>query len=377
MENTNEKRGGYYAVIPANVRYDKTLSLGARILYGELTALSSAQGYCWAGNAYFAELYETSEATVWRWIKSLENRGYIRVDRTRRRDGTYAERKIYIADPSDNDQIAKMQSGENTTENDHIAKMQSGENDADTHIAKMQNSPDCKNANGNNKNKQGLNNDKLVVGGNTARARANELAAQFDRAFNNAPGMALLPKRGYSDVRCALVRLAENGKLDFAELTANDVQSFVCSLYSDKALRRRRHISDLYAYISKCVENTKRTVIEDEPREVPAVEYCPQLRTPNGQPIAVIVDGEVSKSEILDAARAADEWQALFDELEVEIHSLGFDVWIRPLAPLGYDNSGTLLLVTPSLGSRDEVNNRYLQRMTAIYKNTKRSKLCG
>jgi DnaD/phage-associated family protein len=68
----------YYAIIPANVRYDKDLSPNAKLLYGEITALCNEKGYCWAGNSYFAELYQKDKSTIARWIKQLEDKGYIK-----------------------------------------------------------------------------------------------------------------------------------------------------------------------------------------------------------------------------------------------------------------------------------------------------------
>ena len=67
----------YYAVIPANVRYDKDLPANAKLLYGEITALCNNKGFCWATNQYFADLYGVKKLAVSRWINALADKGYI------------------------------------------------------------------------------------------------------------------------------------------------------------------------------------------------------------------------------------------------------------------------------------------------------------
>ena len=70
----------YYAVIPANVRYDEELPPNAKLLYGEITALCNQNGYCWASNDYFAKLYKCAKSSVSRWISNLKERGYIELE---------------------------------------------------------------------------------------------------------------------------------------------------------------------------------------------------------------------------------------------------------------------------------------------------------
>ena len=72
-----DSKKSYYAVIPASVRYDESLPPNAKLLYGEITALCNAEGYCWASNKYFADLYGVSIVSIKRWIKALIDSGYI------------------------------------------------------------------------------------------------------------------------------------------------------------------------------------------------------------------------------------------------------------------------------------------------------------
>ena len=75
MEKQTQKN--FYAVIPAFVRYDKDLQPNAKLLYGEITALSNEKGFCWAENEYFANLYNVSKTSISKWISSLIKKQYI------------------------------------------------------------------------------------------------------------------------------------------------------------------------------------------------------------------------------------------------------------------------------------------------------------
>ena len=101
-----EQQKAYYAIIPANVRYDKDLAPNAKLLYGEITVLCNDKGYCWATNQYFADLYKVSKITVSRWISTLNKKGYISID-TLYREGTkeLIGRHIYIVNTTINKNV--------------------------------------------------------------------------------------------------------------------------------------------------------------------------------------------------------------------------------------------------------------------------------
>ena len=70
-------KNNYDAVIPTTVRYDKDLVDGAKLLYGEISALANRCGYCTETNRYFAEAYGVSTNAVRRWIGQLVEKEYI------------------------------------------------------------------------------------------------------------------------------------------------------------------------------------------------------------------------------------------------------------------------------------------------------------
>ena len=83
---------GYWAVLPAAVRYDVQLPDKAKLLYAEISALTEARGYCYASNEYFCRLYGMAERTLQRHLRALEASGYIRIQDG---SGGHARRKIF------------------------------------------------------------------------------------------------------------------------------------------------------------------------------------------------------------------------------------------------------------------------------------------
>lgn len=98
METPQNK--GYIAIIPAIVRYDKDLKPNEKLLFGEISALMDAKGFCWASNKYFAELYDVAVETVSRWITHLVKKGYVKSKIIYAEDGkTVLQRKLWAVLP--------------------------------------------------------------------------------------------------------------------------------------------------------------------------------------------------------------------------------------------------------------------------------------
>lgn len=98
LSSPDARSAAYYAIIPANVRYNQKLSANAKLLYGEISALASREGYCFASNQYFADLYQVTPRSVIRMVKQLEDGGFIRTQEERDKEtGQCKGRRIYLA----------------------------------------------------------------------------------------------------------------------------------------------------------------------------------------------------------------------------------------------------------------------------------------
>lgn len=96
LEVIMEEHPNYYSVIPAEIRYCKDLTANAKLLYGEISALCNKDGYCWASNRYFSKLYGVSNASISRWIRDLEKRGFIKSEVIRNEKKEVVARNIYL-----------------------------------------------------------------------------------------------------------------------------------------------------------------------------------------------------------------------------------------------------------------------------------------
>lgn len=94
----NEDKPNYYAIIPADIRYDSELKDKAKLLYGEITCLCNEYGFCYATNKYFADLYKVSLRTISELINSLVSKGYLISEIIYKEDSKEVKlRKLYLS----------------------------------------------------------------------------------------------------------------------------------------------------------------------------------------------------------------------------------------------------------------------------------------
>lgn len=108
------EKPGFYAILPSPVRYDRRLSASEKVFFAEITALSDQCGYCYAGNGYFSELYDTSDRTVQRWVKHLQELGYVAV--TNVRDGAAMQRRISPLSDAGHEEAPETEADKNVGE---------------------------------------------------------------------------------------------------------------------------------------------------------------------------------------------------------------------------------------------------------------------
>ena len=96
---TETEKPSYYSILPANIRYDNRLTANAKLLYCEITSLANAKGFAFAHNDYFASLFGVSDKSISRWLKQLEDLGYIKIEYIL---NDLSQRKIFIETKKEN-----------------------------------------------------------------------------------------------------------------------------------------------------------------------------------------------------------------------------------------------------------------------------------
>ena len=70
-------RSSYFVIIPQTLRNDDSLSLNAKLLYGDIVALANDKGYCFASNAALADRLRLTERSISRLLAALEEAGLL------------------------------------------------------------------------------------------------------------------------------------------------------------------------------------------------------------------------------------------------------------------------------------------------------------
>lgn len=93
-----ENKIGYYAVIPATILFNKDLKANEKLLYAIITILSNKEGYCFASNAYLANLLDVKPHTITVWVSDLREKGFVLLDIIKNDKGEVIQRRIYPND---------------------------------------------------------------------------------------------------------------------------------------------------------------------------------------------------------------------------------------------------------------------------------------
>lgn len=90
------KHQSYYMVLPSEI-WDAEITARAMILYGHITVLANKKKYCYANNAYFEKTMKSSNSSIARAMKELEDKGFIRREIIYKENSKeIEERKIFL-----------------------------------------------------------------------------------------------------------------------------------------------------------------------------------------------------------------------------------------------------------------------------------------
>lgn len=192
MDNEKEIiQPSYYGILPANVRYCKTLPPAAKILFTELSALTNKNGYCNAKNKYFADLYDVSERIVSTWFQRLEENGFIRIELLKTQIGT--SRKVYLASENQSKDSQRKESSISDTKKCSSAH---GKQCSSAHTKEFSEPQEEKFVQ-NNKN---INTKEKINNINLSKEAENKFSTKSDSEFSN-----LEEKEAHSEKDCGFV----------------------------------------------------------------------------------------------------------------------------------------------------------------------------
>ncbi|WP_057735689.1 DnaD domain protein [Liquorilactobacillus uvarum] len=109
-----KEQPSYYSILTANVRYDSRLKGDEKVLFSEITALATKQGFCYATNSYFVDVFSNvTKGTISRRINHLKELGYLKIVLIRDENKQIKQRRMYpTTDPiinSDDTPIRKTE----------------------------------------------------------------------------------------------------------------------------------------------------------------------------------------------------------------------------------------------------------------------------
>ncbi|KRM95980.1 hypothetical protein FC19_GL001461 [Liquorilactobacillus aquaticus DSM 21051] len=109
-----KEQPSYYSILTANVRYDSRLKGDEKVLFSEITALATKQGFCYATNSYFVDVFSNvTKGTISRRINHLKELGYLKIVLIRDENKQIKQRRMYpITDPIINSDDTPMRKTE-------------------------------------------------------------------------------------------------------------------------------------------------------------------------------------------------------------------------------------------------------------------------
>ena len=77
MEQENQPEKIQFVIVPEFILTDSNISIGEKLLFGDIASHTKQKGYCWGSNEYFEKRYKVSTRTISRWINDLRKRNLI------------------------------------------------------------------------------------------------------------------------------------------------------------------------------------------------------------------------------------------------------------------------------------------------------------